>query len=59
MKKEVKNLKNYINGEWSSSSKYDLNVINPFTEKVIARVVDSNNGDVNLAVKAAKQAFEL
>ncbi|NCO11337.1 gamma-aminobutyraldehyde dehydrogenase [Candidatus Pacearchaeota archaeon CG_4_9_14_0_2_um_filter_39_13] len=58
MKKEINNLKNYINGKWSSSSKHNLNVTNPFTEKVIARVADSDNSDVNLAVKAAKASFE-
>ncbi len=59
MKKEVESLKNYINGRWFSLSKDSLEVINPFTEEVIAKVTDSDKEDVNLAVKSAKESFSL
>jgi len=56
--KEVLELKNYINGEWvESKSDKILDVINPATQKVIARVPMSTEDEVNAAVKAAKEAF--
>lgn len=58
MKKGAGKLKNYINGKWSSSSKDLIEVVNPFTEEVIAKVTDSNEGEVNDAVKAAKISFD-
>lgn len=57
MKKEAEILKNYINNKWVSSSKDSIDVINPFTEKIIAKVVNSNEKDVNEAVNAAKESF--
>lgn len=54
----MKGWKNYINGEWTSSSRKVLNVINPFTEKKIAEIIDSNERDVELAVVVARKAFE-
>lgn len=51
--------KMFIGGEWvASSSKAMHDVINPATEKVIARVPKGNATDVNRAVKAARKAFE-
>ncbi|TVX96470.1 CoA-acylating methylmalonate-semialdehyde dehydrogenase [Cohnella terricola] len=51
-------LKNWIGGEWieSSASAYE-NVYNPATEEIVARVPLSPAGDVDTAVRAAKQAF--
>ncbi len=50
---------NFINGKFIKplSKKY-LNVLNPYTEKVIAKVPDSNIKDVDLAVNAARKAFD-
>jgi len=44
MKREVETLKNYINGNLFSLSKDSLDVINPFTEEVITRITDSDEG---------------
>ncbi|GIU68191.1 MAG: gamma-aminobutyraldehyde dehydrogenase [Candidatus Pacearchaeota archaeon] len=49
--------KNYINGKYISFSTKTISVISPYTEKEIAKIVDSNEKDVNEAVKAAKNAF--
>ncbi len=54
----MKRWTNYINGGLSASSEIFLDVINPFTERKIAEVVDSNTKDVDYAVNAAKKAFE-
>ena len=51
--------KNYINGKWQSHSEKTIPVINPYTEKQIAEIVDSNKSDVDNAAKAAKEAFEV
>lgn len=49
----------YINGQWQPSQGTVLRaVINPATEALVAEVVDGTAGDVDLAVKAARQAFE-
>lgn len=56
--KEPLHLKNYINGEWvESEAKQISDVINPATQKVIARVPMSPKREVDAAVKAAKDAF--
>jgi malonate-semialdehyde dehydrogenase (acetylating)/methylmalonate-semialdehyde dehydrogenase len=56
--KEVFRLKNYINGEWvDSESTQVLDVINPATQRTIARVPMSSREEVNAAVKAAREAF--
>jgi len=56
---KVEKLKNYINGEWveSNTTKYE-EVYNPATKEVMALVPHSTKEDVDLAVKAAKRAFE-
>lgn len=56
-KKGVKRWKNYIGGAWSAVSSATLTVLNPFTEQVIAEVVDSQQKDIDLAVQAARKAF--
>jgi len=56
--KEVLILKNYINGEWvESKSEQSLDVINPATQKTLAKVPMSTRDEVNAAVAAAKRAF--
>jgi malonate-semialdehyde dehydrogenase (acetylating)/methylmalonate-semialdehyde dehydrogenase len=56
--KEVWELKNYINGEWvESRSDQILDVVNPATDKAIAKVPMSTREEVEAAVKAASQAF--
>ncbi|MED1472327.1 CoA-acylating methylmalonate-semialdehyde dehydrogenase [Bacillus salipaludis] len=52
-------LKNYINGEWvSSNSEQTLDVLNPATNEVIAKVPVSTKEDLEKAVAAAKAAFK-
>lgn len=52
-------LKNYIDGEWvESKSKELLDVRNPATAEVIARVPLSTTDEVASAVRAAKAAFQ-
>lgn len=52
-------LKNYINGKWVESSSEDLlNVENPATTEVIAKVPISTNEEINEAVESAKKAFK-
>lgn len=49
----------YINGSWCDPLEArDLEVINPATEKVIATVSLGTSSDVDLAVKAARTAFD-
>jgi len=56
--KEVLELKNYINGEWVESKPDQiLDVVNPATQKIMAKVPMSTADEVNAAVKAAKEAF--
>jgi len=56
--KEATNLKNYINGEWvESKSKQMLDVVNPATQKHLARVPMSTKEEVNAAIQAAQEAF--
>src|SRR6267142_5352978 len=51
---------NYIDGEWvPAASARTLDVINPATREVIARVPDSGAADVDRAVLAARRAFDL
>ena len=49
----------YINGKWVSPSKpNDLEVINPSTEEVCAVISLGSKEDTDIAVSAAKSAFE-
>ena len=55
----MKELKNYINGEWvASKSTERLEVTNPSTEEVIAIVPLSTKEELEDATKVAKEAFE-
>jgi len=57
-KKETTVLKNFIGGKWVASSGTEtLEVPNPATGEVLARVPISTKEDVEQAVQAAKQAF--
>ncbi len=56
---DVKTYQMFINGEWvASKSAKTFPVYDPSTEEVIAQVPDASADDVNLAVAAAKAAFE-
>lgn len=49
----------YINGEWvKPSTNRILDVVSPFTEKVVFQVAEADIADVDRAVTAAHQAFE-
>ena len=51
-------LKNYINGTWvDSSSTEQIDVENPATKEILARVPDGSIQDVGSAVAAAEAAF--
>lgn len=55
--KEVLTLKNYIGGEWVEPQGEEIEVVNPATCKLLAKVRMSTTEDVNAAVEAAKDAF--
>jgi len=56
--REVIKLQNYIDGEWiESESDQILDVLNPATQKLLAKVPMSTKEEVDAAVKAAKEAF--
>lgn len=49
----------YINGEWVESEQKEwIEIENPATHEIIAKVPRGNKDDVNKAVAAAKKAFE-
>ncbi|MEO6152877.1 MAG: aldehyde dehydrogenase [Croceibacterium sp.] len=49
----------YIGGEWvTASSGRQLEIVNPNSEDVIARVAEANDADMDLAVAAARHAFD-
>src|SRR5512136_908866 len=54
----VETLKNYIGGEWvESKGDKNLDVVNPATLEVLAKVPLSVKDDVSDVIKAAKEAF--
>jgi malonate-semialdehyde dehydrogenase (acetylating)/methylmalonate-semialdehyde dehydrogenase len=55
--KGVKEVKNYINGEWVDSKGQIVDVVNPATGKVIAKCPISTKEEIDAAVKAAKAAY--
>ena len=56
--KEVLELKNYINGEWVESKSDQIwDVVNPATQKLLAKVPMSTKDEVLTAIQAAKEAF--
>ncbi len=56
--KEVRTLKNYINGEWVESKGEVVDVVNPARYETIARVPISTGEEMGAAVEAAKEAFQ-
>ena len=55
----VRAYENYINGKWVKSSSGEMfPVYDPSTEEVIAQVASSNAADIDLAVRAARAAFD-
>src|SRR6266446_3312070 len=59
VKAEVRAYKNYVNGQWvASASGQTFPVYDPSTEEVIARVSAADKTDVDVAVKAARDAFD-
>jgi len=55
--KEIIQLKNYIGGKWVESKGEVIDVVNPATCKVIAKVPISTTDELNAAVETAKKAF--
>ena len=55
--KGVKEVKNYINGEWVGSKGQSVDVVNPATGKVIGKCPISTREEIDAAVHAAKEAF--
>src|SRR5437588_13093067 len=48
-----------IDGQWrDSASGKTFETVNPATEEVIARVAEGDAADIDLAVKAARRAFD-
>lgn len=57
---DTKVLKNFIAGEWVDSlSTNTLDVPNPATGEIVMKVPLSSSEDVNAAVRAAKEAFQM
>ena len=55
----MKKYQHYINGEWIDSTGNELiAVVNPATEEVIGEISAANKGDIDLAVAAAKAAYD-
>jgi len=55
--KQVRTLKNYIDGEWVESRGEIVDVVNPANCQTIARVPISTSDEMDAAVRAAKTAF--
>src|SRR5687767_15043595 len=56
---KVKQTKLLINGKWVDATKgKTFETLNPATGEVLANVAEATKEDVDIAVKAARQAFE-
>lgn len=56
---KVADQKMFINGEWVNSvSGKTFETVNPATGEVVCRVAEGDKADIDLAVKAARKAFE-
>jgi malonate-semialdehyde dehydrogenase (acetylating)/methylmalonate-semialdehyde dehydrogenase len=55
--KDIKVVRNFIDGEWVDSSGDIVDVVNPAKGETIAKVPISTGGELNAAVAAAKEAF--
>jgi len=59
MNVNVNDGKLFINGKWQDAiSGKPIPIVNPATEDVICQVAEGDEGDIDLAVKAARKAFE-
>jgi betaine-aldehyde dehydrogenase len=59
VKAEVKTYRNFVNGQWMASATGEtFPVYDPSTEEVIARVSAADKTEVDVAVKAARKAFD-
>src|SRR5208283_834079 len=57
--KEIPVIRNYVNGEWiPSKSTKTLNIVNPATTEIMARVPMSTKAEVDEAIQYAKEAYE-
>ena len=57
---KVSNQKLFINGKWVNSiSGKTFATLNPSTGQEICQVAEADSADVDLAVKAARKAFEV
>ena len=55
----MKKYQHYINGEWIDSTGNEIiAVVNPATEEVIGEISAANKNDIDLAVEAAKVAYQ-
>ena len=55
----MKKYQHYINGEWIGSTGNEIiAVVNPATEEIIGEISAANKDDIDLAVEAAKSAYE-
>ena len=58
-KREIPTIRNYVNGEWiASKSTKTLDIVNPATTEVMARVPMSTKEEVEEAIRYAKEAYE-
>jgi malonate-semialdehyde dehydrogenase (acetylating)/methylmalonate-semialdehyde dehydrogenase len=58
-KEEIPVIRNYVNGEWVvSRSTKTLDIVNPATTEVMARVPMSTKEEVEEAIRYAKEAYE-
>ncbi len=56
---KIKQGKLFINGKWVNSvSGKTFDTLNPATEEVITSVEEGDSADIDLAVTAARKAFE-
>jgi len=55
--KEVKAVRNFIDGEWVESEGEIRDVVNPATGKTIGKVPISTRDEIDAAVEAAKEAY--
>ncbi len=58
-KKEIPVIRNYVNGEWvASKSTKTLDIVNPATTEILARVPMSTKEEVDEAISLAQEAYE-
>jgi len=58
-KREIPVIPNYVNGEWvASKSTKTLDIVNPATTEILARVPMSTKEEVDEAIRFAKEAYE-